>query len=77
MLQEQHKSVEVMESNLLCSILVLMFTVPKKTPLLCTLEYTDHTRCLPTQVHLNCEGKVIAHSDEHRIVLYIFPLVVM
>ncbi|MEQ2169742.1 hypothetical protein GOODEAATRI_028418 [Goodea atripinnis] len=39
LVKEQHKSVEVMESNLLCSILVLMFTVPKeKTPLLCTIS---------------------------------------
>ncbi|MEQ2213621.1 hypothetical protein XENOCAPTIV_017977 [Xenoophorus captivus] len=61
LVKEQHKSVEVMESNLLCSILVLMFTVPKeKTPLLCTLEYTDHTRCLPTRVHLDSEGRVFA-----------------
>uniref|UniRef100_A0A3B5LAR9 Centromere protein O n=1 Tax=Xiphophorus couchianus TaxID=32473 RepID=A0A3B5LAR9_9TELE len=66
LVKEQHKSVEVMESNLLCSILVLMFTVPKKTPLLCTLEYTDHTRCLPTQVHLNCEDELLPDSPKWK-----------
>lgn len=57
-LQELHKSVEVMESNILCSILVLMFTVPgAKTAVLCTLDYADRTRCLPTRVHLESEGE--------------------
>lgn len=47
-----------MESNVLCSLLVLLFTVPReKTAVLCTLDYTDHTRCLPTRVHLESEGK--------------------
>jgi len=50
-----------MESNVLCSILVLMFTVPKEqTAVLCTLDYTDHTRCLPTRVHFECEGRIIS-----------------
>ncbi|XP_036006509.1 centromere protein O [Fundulus heteroclitus] len=67
LLKEQHKSVEVMESNLLCSILVLMFTVPEgKTPLLCTLAYTDHTRCLPTQVHLDCKDKRLPDSPQWK-----------
>ncbi|XP_007561873.1 centromere protein O isoform X1 [Poecilia formosa] len=67
LVKEQHKSIEVMESNLLCSILVLMFTVPKdKTPLLCTLEYTDHTRCLPTRVHLNCQDKLLPDSPNWK-----------
>ncbi|KAM4724570.1 centromere protein O [Anableps anableps] len=67
LVKEQHKSVEVMESNLLCSILVLMLTMPKeKTPLLCTLEYTDHTRCLPTRVHLDCEDKRIPDSPQWK-----------
>ncbi|MEQ2285412.1 hypothetical protein AMECASPLE_031450 [Ameca splendens] len=67
LVKEQHKSVEVMESNLLCSILVLMFTVPKeKTPLLCTLEYTDHTRCLPTRVHLDSEDKRLPDAPQWK-----------
>ncbi|PWA29509.1 hypothetical protein CCH79_00007940 [Gambusia affinis] len=67
LVKEQHKSVEVMESNLLCSILVLMFTVPKeKTALLCTLEYNDHARCLPTRVHLNCEDELLPDSPKWK-----------
>ncbi len=47
-----------MESNVLCSILVMMLTVPRqKTAVLCTLDYTDHTRCLPTRVNFESEGK--------------------
>ncbi|XP_047201391.1 centromere protein O isoform X2 [Girardinichthys multiradiatus] len=65
--KEQHKSVEVMESNLLCSILVLMFTVPKeKTHMLCTLEYTNHTRCLPTRVHLESEDKRLPDAPQWK-----------
>lgn len=57
LVKELHKSVEVMESNVLCSILVLLLTVPiKKMAVLCTLTYSDHTRCLPTQVHFLCEA---------------------
>ncbi|KAK0153666.1 Centromere protein O [Merluccius polli] len=45
LVKEQHKSVEVMESNALCSILVLMLTVPhKNVAVLCKLDYSDHTR---------------------------------
>ncbi|XP_038584291.1 centromere protein O-like [Micropterus salmoides] len=65
--KELHTSVEVMESNALCSILVMMFTVPReKTPVLCTLDYTDHTRCLPTRVHFDCEDKELSHSPEWK-----------
>ncbi|XP_018537266.1 centromere protein O [Lates calcarifer] len=67
LLKEQHKSVEVMESNVLCSILVLMLTVPReKTAVLCTLDYTDHTRCLPTRVHFDCEDKELPDSPEWK-----------
>ncbi|XP_047201390.1 centromere protein O isoform X1 [Girardinichthys multiradiatus] len=67
LVKEQHKSVEVMESNLLCSILVLMFTVPKeKTHMLCTLEYTNHTRCLPTRVHLESEDKRLPDAPQWK-----------
>lgn len=57
-LQELHQSVEVMESNILCSMLVLMFIVlGEETAVLCTLDYADHTRCLPTRVHVESEGE--------------------
>ncbi|KAM4543029.1 centromere protein O [Odontesthes bonariensis] len=65
LVKEQHKSVEVMESNVLCSILVLMFTAPKEqTAVLCTLDYTDHTRCLPTRVHFECEVEHLPKSPQ-------------
>lgn len=59
-LQEQFKSVEVMESNTLCTLLVLMFTAStKRTPVLCTLDYSDHTKSLPTRVLFECEGREV------------------
>ncbi|XP_017277098.1 centromere protein O isoform X2 [Kryptolebias marmoratus] len=64
---EQHKSVEVMDSNVLCSVLVLMLSVPRTKPaVLCTLEYTDHTRCLPTRVHFDCEDKQLSDSPQWK-----------
>ncbi|XP_059209192.1 centromere protein O [Centropristis striata] len=67
LVKDLHKSVEVMESNVLCSLLVLMFTVPKeKTAVLCSLEYTDHTRCLPTQVSFDCNDKKLPDSPEWK-----------
>lgn len=56
--QVLHHSVEVMESNALCSILVLMFTIPRvKMTVLCTLDYSDHTSCFPKRVSLEAEGR--------------------
>nr|XP_046268816.1 centromere protein O [Scatophagus argus] len=67
LVKELHKSVKVMESNVLCSILVMMFTVPtKKTAVLCTLDYTDHTRSLPTRVHFESEDKELPGSPEWK-----------
>ncbi|XP_051238670.1 centromere protein O [Dicentrarchus labrax] len=67
LVKELHKAVEVMESNVLCSILVMMFTVPgEKTAVLCTLDYTDHTRCLPTRVHFESEDKELPDSPEWK-----------
>ncbi|XP_070835609.1 centromere protein O [Chaetodon trifascialis] len=67
LVKELHKSVDVMESNVLCSILVLMFTVPRdKTAVLCTLDYIDHTRCLPTRVHFESEEKSLPDSPEWK-----------
>ncbi|XP_029972536.1 centromere protein O [Salarias fasciatus] len=52
LVKEQHESVEVLESNVLISRLVLMLTVPReRQAMLCVLEYTDRTKCLPTRVH--------------------------
>uniref|UniRef100_A0A3B3Z8J5 Centromere protein O n=1 Tax=Periophthalmus magnuspinnatus TaxID=409849 RepID=A0A3B3Z8J5_9GOBI len=57
LVKEQHLSVEVLETNALCSLLVLMLTEPNtNTALLCSLDYSDHTRGLPTRVTIQCEG---------------------
>ncbi|XP_030247297.1 centromere protein O isoform X1 [Sparus aurata] len=67
LVKELHKSVQVMESNVLCSILVLMFNVPKqKTAVLCTLDYSDHTRSLPTRVHFESEDEKLPDSPEWK-----------
>ncbi|KAM3594342.1 uncharacterized protein V6R79_006138 [Siganus canaliculatus] len=63
LVKELHKSVEVMESNVLCSVMVLMFTVPgEKAAVLCTLDYADQTSCLPTRVHFDSEDKKFLES---------------
>ncbi|XP_077395293.1 centromere protein O isoform X2 [Festucalex cinctus] len=62
-----HPSVTVMESNMLCSILVLMLsTTRQKKTLLCTLNYTDHSRCLPTEVRFECKDKKLLESTEWK-----------
>ncbi|XP_067100024.1 centromere protein O isoform X1 [Osmerus mordax] len=74
-----HKSVEVMESNAPCTVLVLMLTVPEDAPqaLLCSLEYGDLTRCLPTHASVEAEDKVLPDSlqlEKYRALLLEFPV---
>uniref|UniRef100_A0A8C6SLU7 Centromere protein O n=1 Tax=Neogobius melanostomus TaxID=47308 RepID=A0A8C6SLU7_9GOBI len=65
LVKDLHKSVEVLESNALCSLLVLLLTIPKeKTALLCSLDYSDHTRSLPTRVSIKGEEKDLSDSPE-------------
>ncbi|XP_077094869.1 centromere protein O isoform X1 [Siphateles boraxobius] len=61
-------SVEVMESNQLCNILVLMCTEQGETPkaVLCTLEYGDLTQYLPTRVSIESEDKTISESPQWK-----------
>ncbi|XP_057715920.1 centromere protein O [Corythoichthys intestinalis] len=67
LVKELHPWAVVMESNMLCSLLVLMLRIPgKKAELLCTLKYMDHTRCLPTEVHFDCEDEKIPESPEWK-----------
>ncbi|XP_029983119.1 centromere protein O [Sphaeramia orbicularis] len=67
LVKEHHQSVEVMESNALCSLLVLLFTVPKKrTPVLCTMEYLDHIRCLPTRVYCQSEDTELPECPQWK-----------
>lgn len=61
----RHKSVEILESNALCSLLVLMLTVPKKkSSVLCSLEYSDLTRCLPTRVSIQGEEEDLSDTPQ-------------
>ncbi|RXN29325.1 centromere O [Labeo rohita] len=68
LLKELVGSVEVMESNQLCNILVLMCTAQGETPIavLCTLEYGDLTQCLPTRVSIECEDKTLSESPQWK-----------
>uniref|UniRef100_A0A672TGB4 Centromere protein O n=1 Tax=Sinocyclocheilus grahami TaxID=75366 RepID=A0A672TGB4_SINGR len=68
LLKELVGSVEVMESNQLCNILVLMCTAQGETPkaVLCTLEYGDLTQCLPTRVSIECEDKTLSESPQWK-----------
>ncbi|KAG7260176.1 hypothetical protein CRUP_030929 [Coryphaenoides rupestris] len=65
---EQHKSVEVMESNALCSILVLMLTTPQKkgVAVLCRLDYSDHTRHLPEEVTVQSEDAELVATQQWK-----------
>lgn len=65
LVKERHQSVEVLESNGLCSLLVLMLTMSKeKTALLCSLEYSDPAHSLPTRVSLQCEEMDLSDSPQ-------------
>ncbi|XP_060919705.1 centromere protein O [Labrus mixtus] len=67
LVKELHKSVEVFESNVLCSILVMLLTLPgEKSTVLCTLNYTDHTRLLPTGVHFECKDNALPDTPEWK-----------
>lgn len=58
-LQELIGTVEVMEKNQLYNFLVLKCETQDEgeTAVLCTLEYGDLTRCLPTNVTIKSESK--------------------
>ncbi|XP_055721420.1 centromere protein O [Salvelinus fontinalis] len=66
--KEIHSSVQVAESNALCTILVLMFTIPgeKAETTLCTLQYADHTQRLPTRVNIESEDTALASSPQWK-----------
>lgn len=66
--KEIHSSVQVAESNALCTILVLMFTIPgeKAEATLCTLQYADHTQRLPTRVNIESEDTALVSSPQWK-----------
>ncbi|XP_068608425.1 centromere protein O isoform X2 [Brachionichthys hirsutus] len=65
--EELHPSVEVAESNMLCSKLVMIFAAPAgKKAVLCSLDYTDHARCLPTGVRVESEDESLLDSSSWK-----------
>lgn len=65
LVKEQHQSVDVLESNALCSLLVLLLSSLKdRTAVLCSLDYCDHTRSLPSRVRLQCEEQDVSDSSQ-------------
>ncbi|XP_068608424.1 centromere protein O isoform X1 [Brachionichthys hirsutus] len=65
--KELHPSVEVAESNMLCSKLVMIFAAPAgKKAVLCSLDYTDHARCLPTGVRVESEDESLLDSSSWK-----------
>ncbi|KAM9777459.1 centromere protein O [Neosynchiropus ocellatus] len=67
LVKELHKTVEVLESNLLCSILVLVLPLAgDDNGLLCTLDYSDHTKSLPTRVSFECDDKELPGSPQWK-----------
>ncbi|XP_056152430.1 centromere protein O [Lampris incognitus] len=65
LVKELHKSTEVLESNMMCSILVLLLTATNQNKaVLCKMTYADHTRCLPTKVSFESEDSDL--SDSHH-----------
>ncbi|KAK5917461.1 hypothetical protein CgunFtcFv8_012349 [Champsocephalus gunnari] len=75
LLQRLHETVEVMESNVLCSLIILMFKLPaEKNVVLCSLDYCDTSRSLPTRVSFQCDDKDLPDSPEWKKTLLETPL---
>ncbi|XP_063079956.1 centromere protein O [Engraulis encrasicolus] len=68
LVKEQLKSVTVMETNALCSVLVLMCKVPEDEDkaILFTLLYKDPTKALPTQVTLESTDKSLPDDPQWK-----------
>ncbi|KAK3538349.1 hypothetical protein QTP70_035216 [Hemibagrus guttatus] len=65
---EELGTVEIIEKNQLCNFLALMCKVPAESDeaILCTLEYGDLTRCLPTHVAIDSENKTLIESPQWK-----------
>ncbi|KAJ8353258.1 hypothetical protein SKAU_G00208250 [Synaphobranchus kaupii] len=61
-------SVEVMESNVLFNTIVLMCADPEENgrAVLCTLEYSDLSRYLPTKVTIESEDKALPSTPQWK-----------
>ncbi|XP_062863856.1 centromere protein O isoform X2 [Trichomycterus rosablanca] len=68
LIKELVGTVEVLERNQLCSFLALVCKAPLESDeaVLCTLEYADLTRSLPTHVTINSENKALLESPQWK-----------
>ncbi|KAF7704522.1 centromere protein O [Silurus meridionalis] len=68
LIKELLGTVEVIEKNQLCNFLAFVCKVPSESEeaVLCTLEYGDLTRCLPTQVVIDAENKTLIESPQWK-----------
>ncbi|KAL3049746.1 hypothetical protein OYC64_009074 [Pagothenia borchgrevinki] len=75
LLKRLHETVKVMESNLLCSLIILMFELPvEKKVVLCSLHYCDTSRSLPTRVSFQCDDTALPDFPEWKKTLLETPL---
>ncbi|MCI4382565.1 hypothetical protein PGIGA_G00016310 [Pangasianodon gigas] len=68
LIEELLGTVEIIEKNQLCNFLALMCKAPAESDeaVLCTLEYGDLTRCLPTHVVIDSENKTLIESPQWK-----------
>ncbi|XP_060790499.1 centromere protein O [Neoarius graeffei] len=68
LIEELLGTVEIVEKNQLCNFLALICKIPAETDeaVLCTLEYGDLTRCLPTHVVIDGENKTLIESPQWK-----------
>ncbi|XP_072546460.1 centromere protein O [Salminus brasiliensis] len=65
LIKELVGTVEVIEKNQLCNFLILMCKAREsEAAVLCTLEYGDLTKCLPTNVTIQSEDESLAESPQ-------------
>ncbi|XP_026858236.2 centromere protein O isoform X1 [Electrophorus electricus] len=71
-------TVKVIERNQLCNFLILMCKAQEESEtVLCTLEYGDLTRYLPTRVTIESENTTLVESQQwrkNRLLLLEFPV---
>ncbi|KAG9268701.1 centromere protein O [Astyanax mexicanus] len=67
LIKELVGTVEVIEKNQLCNFLVLMCKAQEsEAAILCTLEYSDLTKCLPTRVTIQSKDTTLAESPQWK-----------
>ncbi|KAG5265809.1 hypothetical protein AALO_G00246600 [Alosa alosa] len=74
LIKEQMETVSVMETNPLCSVLVLMCKIPgeEDTAVLLSLLYGDPLKALPTRVTLESNNKLLPDEPQWKEVKSLF-----